>query len=89
MEKRYVLLIDKREGTVCYRGEGTVTQIKKSITELVTRGIDPTNLEVVPVVGKRINFTWLAVLGVGFLIGWSCENLRKRIRQRRREHSST
>jgi len=90
MERKYILLIDTyQEGVVCWKGEGTVEQVKKDITELVKKGIEPVDLEAIPVVGERRNYTWLAVLGVGLIIGMGCENLCKRIRKRRREHPST
>ena len=94
MERKYILLInDEQAGTVCWKGEGTVGQVKGDIEELVgKKGIEPEMLEVIPVIGSRLD-PWkigAAILGLG-LIGSviAYENLRKRVRERRREHPST
>jgi hypothetical protein len=94
MKRKYMLLInDEQAGTVCWKGEGTVGQVKGDIEELVgKKGIEPEMLEVIPVIGSRLD-PWkigAAILGLG-LIGSVIiyENLRKRVRERRREHPST
>ena len=94
MKRKYILLInDEQAGTVCWKGEGTVGQVKGDIEELVgKKGIEPEMLEVIPVIGSRLD-PWkigAAILGLG-LIGSviAYENLRKRVRERRREHPST
>ena len=95
MKRKYILLInDEQAGTVCWKGEGTVGQVKGDIEELVgKKGIEPEMLEVIPVIGSRLD-PWkigAAILGLGLIIGGvvSHENLRKRVRERRREHPST
>ena len=94
MKRKYILLInDEQAGTVCWKGEGTVGQVKGDIEELVgKKGIEPEMLEVIPVIGSRLD-PWkigAAILGLG-LIGSVIvyENIRKRVRERRREHPST
>ena len=93
MERRYILLIEnERAETVCWKGEGTVSQVKGDIEELVGRKrIEPERLEVIPVVGSRINL-WkvgVIVLGLGLTAGVIIhENLCKRARKRR-EHSDS
>ncbi len=81
-----MLLIENENiGSFCYKGTGTVNQIKGDIEKLVMRGIEPTNLEVIPVIGKRTNpiLFGVSILGIG-LITWKIyENIHKRIRKRR------
>ena len=94
MKRKYILLInDEQTGTVCWKGEGTVGQVKGDIEELVgKKGIEPEMLEVIPVIGSRID-PWkigAAILGLGLIGGViAYENLCKRTRERRREHPST
>ena len=94
MKRKYILLInDEQAGTVCWKGEGTVGQVKGDIEELVGKeGIEPEMLEVIPVIGSRLD-PWkigAAILGLGLIGGVIVyENLRKRVRERRREHPST
>lgn len=95
MERKFILLIDNNSEVYCYRGEGTVNQVKDDIRELITKkGVSPSNLEVIPVVNSRsqlskIVLTSIAVFGIG-LIGFKIyEGLRKRARERRREHSGS
>ena len=93
MKRKYILLInDEQAGTVCWKGEGTVGQVKGDIEELVgKRGIEPEMLEVIPVIGSRLD-PWkigAAILGLGLIGGVIVhENLRKRARKRR-EHSDS
>ena len=93
MERKYVLLInDKQAGTVCWKGEATVGQVKGDIEELVgKKGIEPERLEVIPVIGSRLNLWKVgAVLGLMGLAGVVVyENLRKRARKGRGEHSDS
>jgi hypothetical protein len=94
MKRKYILLInDEQAGTVCWKGEGTVGQVKGDIEELVgKRGIEPEMLEVIPVIGSRLD-PWkigAAILGlclIGGVIAY--EDIRKRVRERRREHPNT
>ena len=94
MKRKYILLInDEQAGTVCWKGEGTVGQVKGDIEELVgKKGIEPEMLEVIPVIGSRLD-PWkigAAILGLGLIGGVIVyEDLRKRVRERRREHPST
>ena len=92
MKRKYILLIeDEQAGTVCWKGEGTVAQVKSDIEELVgSKGISPDRLEVIPVVGSRLNLWKVgAVLGLMGLAGFiAYESLRKRARKRR-EHSNS
>ena len=92
MERKYVLLInDKQAGTVCWKGEGTVGQVKGDIEELVgKKGIEPERLEVIPVISSRLDLWKVgAVLGLISIAGVVVyENLRKRARKRR-EHSDS
>ena len=89
MERKYILLInDERAGVVCWKGEGTVAQVKGDIEELVgKKGIEPERLDIVPVIGSRIDLlkvsTVLGLIGLTGLIVY--ENLHKRARKRR-EH---
>ena len=93
MERRYILLInDERKGSVCWKGEGTVNQVRGDIEELVgKRRIEPERLEVIPVIGSRLDLWKVgAVLGLMGLAGVVIyENLRKRARKGRREHSDS
>lgn len=93
MERKYILLInDEQEGTVCWKGEGTVGQVKGDIEELVgKKGIEPERLEVIPVISSRLNLWKVgAVLGLMSIVGLvAYENLRKRARKGRREHSDS
>ena len=93
MERKYILLINNEQiGTVCWKGEGTVDQIKGDIEELVgKKGIEPEMLEVIPVIGSRINLWKVsAVLGLSLAVGVVVyENLRKRARKGRGEHSDS
>ena len=93
MERKYVLLInDEHKGTVCWKGEGTVGQVKGDIEELVgKKGIEPERLEVIPVINSRLNLWKVgAVLGLMSLAGVVVyENLRKRARKGRGEHSDS
>lgn len=97
MERKYILLInDEHKGSVCWKGEGTVGQVKNDIEHLVgKKAINPADLEVIPVIGNRgskvLNLLLgSAVLGIGI---FSClkihENLRKRARKGRGEHSDS
>jgi hypothetical protein len=92
MKRKYILLInDEQAGTVCWKGEGTVGQVKGDIEELVgKKGIEPEMLEVIPVIGSRLD-PWkigAVILGLGLIGGVVYENLRKRARKRR-EHSDS
>ena len=94
MKRKYILLInDEQAGTVCWKGEGTVGQVKGDIEELVgKKGIEPERLEVIPVIDSRLNLWKVgAVLGlIGLTAGVVCyENLRKRARKGRGEHSDS
>ena len=93
MERKYILLInDEHKGTVCWKGEGTVNQVRGDIEELVgKKGIEPERLEVIPVVSSRLNLWKVgAVLGLMSLAGVVVyENLRKRARKGRGEHSDS
>ncbi len=94
MERRYTLLInDEHKGVVCWKGEGTVDQVKKDIEELVgKKGIEPERLEVIPVIGSRLDLWKVgAVLGlIGLTVGVIVyEGLHKRARKGRREHSDS
>lgn len=95
MKRKYILLINNEQaGTVCWKGEGTVGQVKGDIEELVgKKGIEPERLEVIPVISSRIDLWKVgAVLGLMGLIaaGVVCyENLRKRARKGRGEHSDS
>ena len=94
MGRRYILLInDEQAGTVCWKGEGTVNQVRGDIEELVgKKGIEPERLEVIPVISSRLNLWKVgAVLGLMSLTaGVVCyENLRKRARKGRGEHSDS
>ena len=94
MKRKYILLInDEQAGTVCWKGEGTVGQVKGDIEELVgKKGIEPERLEIIPVISSRVDLWKVgAVLGLMGLIGLIAvgyEGLRKRARKRR-EHSDT
>ena len=92
MKRNYILLInDKQAGTVCWKGEGTVGQVKGDIEELVgKKGIEPERLEVIPVISSRVDLWKIgAVLGLISIAGLvAYENLRKRARKRR-EHSDS
>ena len=87
MKRKYILLInDKQAGTVCWKGEGTVGQVKSDIEELVGRkGIEPEMLEVIPVVSSRIDLWKVgAVLGLIGLAGVVIyEGVHKRARKKR------
>lgn len=90
MERKYILLIED-ENQVCYRGEGTADQIKKDITKLIAKKVNPGNLSVIPVVGSRTNYglTLVATLGIS-LISWiAYESLYKRVRKRQGKHSNS
>jgi hypothetical protein len=92
MKRKYILLInDEQAGTVCWKGEGTVGQVKGDIEELVgKKGIEPEMLEVIPVIGSRLD-PWkigAAILGLGLIGSVVYENLHKRARKRR-EHSNS
>ena len=93
MKRKYILLInDEQAGTVCWKGEGTVGQVKGDIEELVgKKGIEPERLEVIPVISSRINLWKVgAVLGLSLAVGVVVyENLRKRARKGRGEHSDS
>ena len=93
MKGKYILLIeDEQAGTVCWKGEGTVAQVKSDIEELVgTKGIKPERLEVIPVVGSRPDPWKIGAVVLGLSItGWAIyENLRKRARKGRGEHSDS
>ena len=94
MKRKYILLInDEQAGTVCWKGEGTVGQVKGDIEELVGKiGIEPERLEVIPVISSRIDLWKVgAVLGlIGLTAGVVIyENLRKRARKGRGEHSDS
>ena len=94
MKRKYILLInDEQAGTVCWKGEGTVGQVKGDIEDLVgKKGIEPEKLEVIPVISSRIDLWKVgAVLGlIGLTVGVVChENLRKRARKGRGEHSDS
>ena len=93
MKRKYILLInDEQAGTVCWKGEGTVGQVKGDIEELVgKKGIEPERLEVIPVISSRIDLWKIgaAILGLGLIGGIVYEDIRKRVRERRREHPST
>lgn len=94
MKRKYILLInDEQAGTVCWKGEGTVGQVKGDIEELVgKKGIEPERLEVIPVISSRIDLWKVgAVLGlIGLTAGVVIyENLRKRARKGRGEHSDS
>jgi hypothetical protein len=97
VERKYILLInDEHKGTVCWKGEGTVGQVKNDIEHLVgKKAINPADLEVIPVIGSRTSkviYTLLssAVLGLMSLAGVVIyENLRKRARKGRGEHSDS
>ena len=93
MERKYILLInDEQAGTVCWKGEGTVGQVKGDIEELVgKKGIEPERLEVIPVISSRLNLWKVgAVLGLMSLAGVVVyESLRKRARKGRGEHSDS
>jgi hypothetical protein len=97
VERKYILLInDEHKGTVCWKGEGTVGQVKNDIEHLVgKKAINPADLEVIPVIGNRgswVTYTLLGstVLGLMSLAGVVIyENLRKRVRKGRREHSDS
>ena len=91
MARKYILLIeDEKTGVFCCKGEGTVEQVKNDIEKLVKHGIEPANLEVVPVIGNRIQKESLilgtllgaTILGLGFCTVKIYENLRKRTRKR-------
>ena len=92
MKRKYILLInDEQAGTVCWKGEGTVGQVKGDIEELVgKKGIEPERLEVIPVISSRVDLWKVgAVLGLMSLIAAvGYEGLRKRARKRR-EHSDS
>ena len=92
MKRKYILLInDEQAGTVCWKGEGTVGQVKGDIEELVgKKGIEPERLEVIPVISSRVDLWKIgAVLGLMSLIAAvGYEGLRKRARKRR-EHSDS
>ena len=92
MKRKYILLInDEQAGTVCWKGEGTVGQVKGDIEELVgKKGIEPERLEVIPVISSRVDL-WrvgavLGLMGLIAVVGY--EGLRKRARKRR-EHSDS
>ena len=93
MERKYILLInDEQAGTVCWKGEGTVNQVRRDIEELVgKRRIEPERLEVIPVISSRLNLWKVgAVLGLMSIAGLvAYENLRKRARKGRGEHSDS
>lgn len=93
MKRKYILLInDEQVGTVCWKGEGTVGQVKGDIEELVgKKGIEPERLEVIPVINSRVDLWKVgAVLGLMGLAGVVIyENLRKRARKGRGEHSDS
>jgi hypothetical protein len=93
MKRKYILLIeDEQGGTVCWKGEGTVGQVKGDIEELVgKRGIEPERLEVIPVINSRLDLWKVgAVLGLMSIAGLVVyENLRKRARKGRGEHSDS
>lgn len=76
-----LLIEDENIGSFCYKGAGTVNQVKGDIEKLVIRGIEPTNLEVIPVIGNRTNpiLLGVSILGVG-LIAWKI--IHKRIRKK-------
>ena len=87
MKRKYILLIeDEQAGTVCWKGEGTVGQVKGDIEELVGKeGVEPERLEVIPVVGSRMDF-WkvgVVVLGLGITCWFAYESIRKRARKKR------
>jgi hypothetical protein len=92
MKRKYILLInDEQAGTVCWKGEGTVGQVKGDIEELVgKKGIEPERLEVIPVISSRLDLWKVgAVLGLmGLIAAVGYESLRKRARKRR-EHSDS
>ena len=93
MKRKYILLInDKQAGTVCWKGEGTVEQVKGDIEELVgKKGIEPERLDVIPVISSRL-CPWKvgAVLGLSLAVGVIIyEGLRKRARKGRGEHSDS
>ena len=92
MKRKYILLInDEQAGTVCWKGEGTVGQVKGDIEELVgKKGIEPERLEVIPVISSRVDLLKIgAVLGLmGLIAAVGYEGLRKRARKRR-EHSDS
>ena len=93
MKRKYILLInDEQAGTVCWKGEGTVGQVKGDIEELVgKKGIEPERLEVIPVISSRLDLWKVgAVLGLMSIAGLVVyENLRKRARKGRGEHSDS
>lgn len=97
MERKYILLINNEQrGTVCWKGEGTVEQVKGDIEELVgKKAVNPTDLEVIPVIGARTSRIFYTLLGSAVLgLGVFCylkihESLRKRARERRGECSNS
>ena len=92
MEKKFILLInDNRVGSICYRGEGTVAQIKNDIEGLIRKGIKPGNLEVIPVSGTRADLLKNIVLGTTLImLGWYFyENIHKRARKRRGKYTNS
>ena len=92
MGKKFILLIDDEQaGTVCWKGEGTVEQVKEDIKNLIKKGVSLHELEVIPVVGTRLHPAniILTVLGFGLLSFGVYENLHKRIRKGRGKRSST
>ena len=93
MKRKYILLInDEQAGTVCWKGEGTVGQMKGDIEELVgKKGIEPERLEVIPVISSRLDLWKVgAVLGLmGLIAAVGYESLRKRARKGRGEHSDS
>jgi hypothetical protein len=63
MKRKFVLLINSEDnGKICYRGEGTVEQIKNDLKKFDTLE----DLEIVPVIGGR--FQSESIL-VGSIIG--------------------
>ena len=91
MGRKYILLINDNRGSICYRGEGTVEQVKNDIEGLVKGGVKPGDLEVIPVIGSRIKsqsiiLGGMLVIGLGLL--WY-ENICKRARKGRGEHPSS
>ena len=88
--RKFVLLTRADDGrAICYRGEGTPSQIQKDIEKFK----DPSELEILPVIGGRFQRESLflgSLLGIGLgIIGYKVyAYIHKKCRKGRRVHTS-